>query len=253
LSSARPSFPQKHQSFFAQKSLKNEESFSNSTYRVFVTYCYRVFYVVWHKTCFLLSETQSENPNKNINNQKHTKMKTFKTIFAAVLFLSATTGLMAQTTLNDDIKATAEVLSVVTVEGVSELMFGDVNPGEAKTVLASDQNAGLFKLFTNTEIQITFNLPAALNGVSGQALAASATLPISFGDGTALLKTADGNNTHAFNPALAIDINYATENTRPFLMSEEDFELYIGGTVTPSTGQIAGGYEGTITVSAVYN
>ena len=180
-------------------------------------------------------------------------MKTFKTILAAALFLSATNGLMAQTSLNDDIKATAEVLSVVTVEGVSNLAFGDVNPGEPKTVLATDQDAGLFKLFTNTEIQISFTLPAVLAGSTGQALAASASLPISFGDGTALLRTADGNSTHAFNPSNPVTINYATESTRPFLLSEEDFELYIGGTVNPSTGQIAGGYEGTITVTAVYN
>ena len=179
-------------------------------------------------------------------------MKTFKTILAAVLFLTVSNSLMAQAA-SDDITATATVITVVTVTGAGNLTFGSVTPGEAETVETDDERAGLFKLFTNTDIQIKFTLPTTLTALDGQAAVAGASLPISFGDNMALLKTADGLNEHAFNPANAIDINYGTVSTRPFLMADEDFELYIGGTVTPSAGQLAGAYEGTITVSAEYN
>lgn len=176
-------------------------------------------------------------------------MKTFKTILAAVLFLTVSNGLMAQADASGEISATATVLASAEVSGISDLEFGEVTIGTPKEILPGETDNGHFTLRTNAAATIGFTFPANLTAtIGGQ----SRTLPISF----------DGNyvQVHGKNNA-GEDINetYNPVNSATYDLTvgnfdhANEFAIYVGGIVSPEDNQAAGDYSGTVTLSVTFN
>jgi hypothetical protein len=140
-----------------------------------------------------------------------------------------------------DITASATVLSPLTVVNQNDLDFGTVFPGVDASVAITDGTAGRWYITgaDNAEVDLTFTLVANLTSGGNN-------LPIVFAAGDA-----GYNTTNLASAATTFDPNAgATTN----LSNAATGELYvwIGGTVQPATGQPAGTYTETITLTVDY-
>jgi hypothetical protein len=127
------------------------------------------------------------------------------------------------------------------VMGRQGLTFGTMWSGQPAQVSRQDPlRSGQVELrgMRNTDVQITFSLPASLTGPGG------AQLPLSFSanDGgvgtTATITAATG-----FDPRLPRVAQFSG-NGRLY--------LFLGGTALPGVGQTAGAYTATVTVTVAY-
>lgn len=127
------------------------------------------------------------------------------------------------------------------VIGRQGLTFGTMWSGQPAHVSRADPlRTGQIELrgMRETEVQVTFTLPAALAGPGG------AQLPLSFGSGdggvgtTAVITAATG-----FDPRLPRVARFSG-NGRLY--------LFLGGTALPGAGQTAGAYTATVTVTVAY-
>ena len=161
------------------------------------------------------------------------------TVLSAVLaagFSFGAVALEAQTSAN--IQATATVLSAVTVSAGQDLQFGNVTPGVDKTVAIADAGAGRFDVTkaATQGITLAFTLPTDLSdGVN--------TLPIGSWTG--------GWNTSA-TPAGATAFTPSAGGTNTAATAGTAIVVYVGATVSPPPGQVAGNYSGMVTMSVVY-
>jgi hypothetical protein len=155
-------------------------------------------------------------------------------LVAAVLAFPG--ALAAQTA---DVAATANVLAQLTVSGDRSLNFGNVIPGFARTVTPDQADAGRFILqgAGTLEVELDFGtLPTDLDGPAG------ATLPLTFGAGSAGYGATGGAVDSPFDPGAATTAN----------LTGGELFVFIGGTVTPDAAQATGSYTGTITLSVSY-
>lgn len=189
-------------------------------------------------------------------------------IFAALaIMLGFTMGAMAQQTDYDKVDAKAQVVAQVNVTQLQDLIFGIVTPGNTKTIdtdgaviagtLGSGPNIGAEKSgqFSvtkgqNTQVTLGFTLPTDLIYDTDK------KLPINFADasGTKLAKLAQfngGQDDLLFTPGSGIVV--ANSGPTAAYFGDVDFYVYIGGTVVPIAGQVAGIYVGEITLTATYN
>ncbi len=161
---------------------------------------------------------------------------------------------------NDVIAGTATVFQAIVVDGVTNLAFGSVSPGLAKTIgLQNDasggqvgegtETTGVFTVSaaagSNVQIQFT-TLPANLVGP------ASANLPV--GTYTAGYHTANpysGGTT--FTPGTGAQVTSGNFPTNDIGGSVNGIYVFLGGTVTPEATQAAGAYTASITLTATYN
>jgi hypothetical protein len=190
---------------------------------------------------------------------------TIKLIAAFSIMLLFAADVLAQTnTANAPITASANVAAAVTVAKDVDLYFGNVVPGLTKTVgndggllagtaggtIASEGRFIVTKGI-NTQVTLGFGtLPTNLTITGG----GSETLPINFtdfGGTTPLAKVSDGTNNAPFTPASGIVL--ANTGATAFAYAASTFKVHIGGTVVPSTSQLTGTYQGTITLTATYN
>ena len=184
-------------------------------------------------------------------------IKFFATL-TIVLGLAVTT--FGQQNASATITGLANVATQVTVAGGGSLEFGNVTPGNVKSVSnagvvgpgiigGTTEAAGKFTVSkgVNTQVTLAFTLPSNLT--SG-----SATLPISFADfGTnkcARIAKASQTDIH-FTPSAGITA--ANLGATAWAFASNSFDVYIGGTVTPGGAQTAGAYTGNITLTATYN
>ena len=129
----------------------------------------------------------------------------------------------------------------LTVSGTQLLNFGAVLPGVPEIVPWTDAaNAGRFSLTgaKNAEVRITFTLPAALIAPGGR------TLTLQFGASDGAFNTQ--NSTAAastFDPRVALVTRFGQQGRLFF---------WLGGRALPTTTQVAGTYDGTITLTAAY-
>jgi hypothetical protein len=132
----------------------------------------------------------------------------------------------------------------LTIAGTQDLDFGNVVQGIPITVNPQTAaNAGRFQLNgrPNAEFQISFTLPAALQ--SG-----ALTLPIAFGPASACGRTTNVQATcTTFDPAVG-----RTARIRTAGPPNNNYFVWVGGTLTPAPGQPGGIYQGTITATAAY-
>lgn len=131
----------------------------------------------------------------------------------------------------------ATVLSPIVVAGQRDLDFGTVTPGIPVTVSTTDLVSGRFRVrgTNGTTVLAAFTLPGSLtNG--------AATLPI--GAWTARWSPNAGPGGTSFNP-----VNPGTPVT---LSGGGQAFVFLGATLAPGSGQPAGAYAATITLSVAY-
>ena len=180
---------------------------------------------------------------------------------------SFASNLNAQQFDEGQISAQAEVSAMVNVTPVGNLVFGMVTPGNTKTISSEgeiiagtsgssgtlgNEQAGQFSVTKglNTEVILDFDLPATL------VFDVTNSLPINFDDAGAVklarLAAFNGLQTDLpFTPAAGITTLNSGQTAEYF--EDNDFNVFIGGTVVPALDQNAGVYEGTITLTATYN
>jgi hypothetical protein len=185
-------------------------------------------------------------------------MKTTIKIFATLaVVLGFAMGAMAQSD-NDQIAGKAIVLQAMDVTGVTDLDFGWVSPGLAKTIDLENvatggqvgvgtESTGVFTVSAaaGSDVQIQFtNLPANLEYGSEE-------LPIdAYTAGYDTEDPFDAGTT--FTPATGIRVNTGVFPTN-VIGSVNGIYVFIGATVTPDASQAAGTYEADITLTATYN
>jgi uncharacterized protein DUF4402 len=127
------------------------------------------------------------------------------------------------------------------VRGQRAITFGTVLPGVPLTVSRTDPaNSGEFELRgqKDAQVQLTFSLPPAMTGP------AAATMPLAFGGGDA-----------GYSATQSIAAQVGFDPSQPFLARLSNngrASVFLGGTVNPGTGQRAGAYTATITLSVAY-
>lgn len=190
-------------------------------------------------------------------------MKKMKFLFALALMMGFGLSAFAQVTPqsdNADIKGLANVVAQVAVTKFSDLDFKNVAPGVVKTInfvntvtagtTNGGETTGRFDITkgANTQVTLEFTaLPTSLDGTGG---ASGNTLPISYT--TQLFK--ESTTAHPIAPPAQGNtvIVQNSSTTAPYYATDA-FQLDLGGTVTPATTQVAGAYEGVITLTATYN
>lgn len=129
-----------------------------------------------------------------------------------------------------------------TVTAIRDLDFGIVIRGVQTTVAPTDPiKSGRFYVrhTLNRQVQVRFTLPNSLARVGG-----GGNLTINFSATDAVAQGTAGNSVPVtFNPA----------TTQTFtLTTSRDFNVNLGGRVSPTAGQATGNYRGTITLTCTF-
>lgn len=195
-------------------------------------------------------------------------MKTiFKHLFFIAVLFSFYNNTLADGPQGDDakIKAFAQVVAFIEVAGQNNLVFGNVTPGNDKSVSSTGavtqgistggEQAGRFYVTkgSNTEVLVDFSLPSVLINQTGSG---EEELEITFSSVDARFSTdesdqANGANHISFNPDEVQTLENDGATAAYFTASE--FRVYIGGTVKPNIDQVAGDYETDIDLTVTYN
>ncbi len=174
-------------------------------------------------------------------------------LFAAIAFMIGfTTTIFAQT----NITASANVVTAVSVVAGENLQFGNVTPGNSKTINSADgviqgiiagttEKTGTYTVNkgANSQVSLSFTLPTNLVGVTP-----ANTLPINFTDYNSTKLGAIGSVL--WSPSASVVV---TNATYPIAFAASSFVVHVGGTVVPGASQAADSYSGTITMTATYN
>lgn len=159
---------------------------------------------------------------------------------------------------NGTITASADVVQPVVVDGTKNLIFGNVTPGNDKSVSytgvssqpTGGEQAGEFTITkgSNTEASVAFTLPTVLDSGDNELAISFATDDARFSNSESL--TAEGLDHLAFDPNQSIVLSN-NAGTAPFFGSNA-FWVYLGGTVAPLTGQPAGTYTADVILTVTY-
>jgi hypothetical protein len=128
------------------------------------------------------------------------------------------------------------------VTGIRNLDFGIVIRGVQTSISPNDPiRSGRFyvKHIINHQVQVKFTLPNQLARVGG-----GGNLPISFGTTDAVARGTAGSSVPVtFNPNV----------TQTFtLTSSADFNVNLGGRVSPAANQATGTYNGTVVLTCTF-
>lgn len=135
------------------------------------------------------------------------------------------------------ITATAVVQQPINVLGASDLDFGNVFPGVPKSVALADAGAGRFDVTgqANATVNLTFTvLPTDLNNGGN-------LLPVSFTSGYNTANAPGGATSFAPGSGASTSLS-----------GTGALFVFLGGTVTPAVNQVAGTYNGTVTLQVTY-
>lgn len=128
------------------------------------------------------------------------------------------------------------------VTGIRNLAFGPVIRGVPASVAPGDPvRSGRFYVRhqLNRQVRVQFTLPTRLTRVGG-----GGNLPITFGTTDGIAQgTAPSSVPVVFNP------NAAQTFT---LVTSADFNVNLGGRVTPAAAQATGNYTGTVTLTVTF-
>jgi len=166
-------------------------------------------------------------------------MKTFKLLFAAIIFVGFANAVSAQSEAAVD--ATANILSSVSIEAAASnanLNFGDIN-FDPVTVEPGTDNAAQFLLTTNSNVQLNVALTEDMAHEGDNSI----TLPFNF-ETTGLQITDSDNLSQDFDPTNSFNL---WDKFDSYTIGV--FDISLGGTVTPAANQLAGNYLGEITIT----
>lgn len=128
------------------------------------------------------------------------------------------------------------------VTGLRDLNFGVVISGVQTAVPPSDPvKSGQYyvRYVLGGRVQIRFNLPNTLARVGG-----GATMPITFRNGDVIAQgTAPSSAPVSFNPNGVYNFRLTTS---------PDFNVWLGGRVTPAATQMTGTYSGNVVMNVVF-
>jgi hypothetical protein len=159
-------------------------------------------------------------------------------LFTAVLVMTAPLRSASAQGSNGTMAVQATTLAPLEVTGMRDLDFGTLTGGVPKTVTATDNTAGRFRVrgIAGAVTLATFTLPTELsNGAQ--------TFPV--GSWTGRQHTSAGNGGTAFDPTapgLAVLLNGG---------GGQKF-LFLGATASAPAGQQPGLYTATVTLSVIY-
>jgi len=157
---------------------------------------------------------------------------------AIIVVLVLTQNIFAQQTpVTDNISAKGTVIAHITVTSKRDLDFGnDIVPGIIKSVDKTSANSGKFSFAgqPNREISITFTLPSIVTSSVN-------SMQISFSTTDAGYQT-DGALID-FDPYVTKNASFSGTGT---------MDVYIGGKVKPSTGQVSAFYTAPFNISLQY-
>jgi len=143
--------------------------------------------------------------------------------------------------------------------GTRALQFGVIVPGTTTvTVLPRSRSGGEFRITgvkNRKSVDISFTLPTALTGPAG------ATIPLDFAGNYAGLCEIDASGTcdvasyFTWNPVTTPTYHDLPTRYKPGrkVYTYDDYQVYIGGVVTPSATQRQGTYTASIGVLLVVN
>jgi hypothetical protein len=123
------------------------------------------------------------------------------------------------------------------VQGVRPLAFGVVFPGVPRHVLRTDPaGSGEYSIRgpKDSQLLLQFTLPTSLTGPAG------AAIPLSFGSNDA------GFSTTTIGAQVGFDPNVGGTGMLP---TNGQASVFLGGTVQPTTGQMAGSYTGIVVLT----
>jgi hypothetical protein len=183
------------------------------------------------------------------------KKKSILKIFAVLIMMVG----FAMTTFGQDITASANVVTAVSVTSGIDLQFGNVTPGNDKTIDAANnviqgtaagtlEATGTWTIDKggDTQVTITLTLPSYLVGAS----TTHPHLGLNYAEYNSTKLGAIGSVAWTPVTATAVPV---TKADYPTEFAASSFTVYVGGTVTPGSTQLADSYSGTLSLSAVYN
>ena len=158
------------------------------------------------------------------------------------------------------IATTADILAMpLTATGTRALQFGVIVPGTTTvTVLPNTNSAGQFRLTgvkNRKSVDISFTLPTQLNGPAG------ASIPLSFNGNFAGLCEIDTSGACVvasfvtWNPVTTPSFRDQPTRYQPGrkVYAFDAYQVYLGGTASPSATQRQGNYTAAIGVLLVVN
>ena len=166
-----------------------------------------------------------------------------KRLLQLSLVLLITIGLTTVANAQPEIKATATVDASVNVSAVQNLTFGSLTAGATSDVQVGDADAGQFTVDGNSG-SVTLEFGFA-NG--GELRGPGAPMPITFDGSDAAWGPNATTQTESWDPTtdkLGVDVAGS---------SNSEVYVFIGGSVTAASDQLAGDYEETITLTATHN
>lgn len=167
---------------------------------------------------------------------------------AVVACLTGANTVVAQTNVSANGSITAVVLTALSVTKTADLHFGNVLPGNDKTLNldgSASYNAG-----GSSEAAGEFTI----SGQPSRTVRFTLTLPSTITSGSnsmAVSWTAGYNTTDDAGTATSFSGGATTQQTTS-LNSSGDLYIYVGGTLTSGASQASGTYSGTMTLTSQY-
>ncbi len=167
----------------------------------------------------------------------------FKSVAVAALLalpLALPSFAQAQSSVTESVNATATILAGLEIRPDTDLAFGELVPGVARTVFNSDADAAQFVVAgaPGATVNLVFTaLPTSLAGPGG------ATLPVAFSSSAAGFGPASRTVAQSFDPGSAQVASMGTGT----------LYIMLGGTASPAPTQTAGSYSGTVTLQVSYS
>lgn len=128
------------------------------------------------------------------------------------------------------------------VTGMQDLAFGVVIRGVTTSVAPTDPvRRGRFYVthILGHQVTLRFTLPNRLDRIGG-----GANMPINFGPNDGIAVGTAGNS---------VPVSFNPHGNRTYtLTTSADFNVYLGGRVSPAANQATGSYVGTITLTCTF-
>ena len=182
-----------------------------------------------------------------------------RSVLLTLILLGARSA-RAEGQITGGIATMAEILAApLTGNGTSALQFGVIVPGTTTvTVLPNTNSAGQFRITgvkNRKSVDISFTLPTQLNGPAG------ASIPLSFNGHFAGLCAIDTSGACVvpsfvtWNPVTTPSFRDQPTRYQPGrkVYAYDAYQVYLGGTASPSATQRQGNYTASIGVLLVVN